>query len=76
MLAGDKPLTAPAETVEPYVHLDNIESRLLTGLPNPALSSLYNFSMSAEASAAIVILELAVVLGIALLVFRRQEIVY
>jgi len=60
----------------PNVHLDNIQSRLLTGQPNPLLRQLYDFDMSAAASAAIIGVELAVVLGIGLLVFRRQEIVY
>ena len=60
----------------PYVHLENIQWRLLTGRPGPMLRQLYEFNMSGRASAAIVAFELAVVLGIALLVFRRQEIVY
>ena len=60
----------------PYVHLENIQSRLLTGRPSPALMRLYEFNMSGRASAAVAAFELAAVLGIALIVFRRQEIVY
>src|SRR6266853_260334 len=58
----------------PYVHLENIQSRLLTGRANPILVRLYEFDMPARTSAAVIAIELAVVLGIALVVFRRQEI--
>lgn len=60
----------------PMVHLQNIEERLLFGRPSPFLRSIYDFSMSGRASAAILGVELLAVLAAALLVFRRQEIVY
>jgi ABC-type transport system involved in multi-copper enzyme maturation permease subunit len=60
----------------PYVHLDNIQTRLLTGRANPVLVRLYEFNWSGRASAAVLALELAVLCAIALIVFRRQEIVY
>ena len=60
----------------PYVHLDNIQTRLLTGRPSPLLARLYEFNWSGRASAAVLALELAVLCAIALIVFRRQEIVY
>jgi ABC-type transport system involved in multi-copper enzyme maturation permease subunit len=60
----------------PYVHLENLQSRLLTGQPSPFLKQAYEFQMSGRASAGVLGLELLVVLGIALVVFRRQEIVY
>jgi ABC-type transport system involved in multi-copper enzyme maturation permease subunit len=60
----------------PLLHLDNLQSRLLTGQPSPSLRQLYDFDMSAGASAAVLGLELAAVLAVALVVFRRQEIVY
>jgi ABC-type transport system involved in multi-copper enzyme maturation permease subunit len=60
----------------PYVHLQNIEERLLYGRPTPILERLYEFSMSGRASAAIVGVELLVLLAIAYAIFRRQEIVY
>ena len=60
----------------PYVHFENIQSRLLTGRPSRALAQLYDFSMSGRASAGVVASELLVVLAIAFVVFRRQEIVY
>jgi ABC-type transport system involved in multi-copper enzyme maturation permease subunit len=60
----------------PYVHLENIQSRLMTGRANPILVRLYEFDMPARTSAVVVAVELAVLLGIALVVFRRQEIVY
>jgi len=60
----------------PYVHLENLTSRLLTGQPARGLKQLYDFEMSARASAGIVTLELFVILAVAFLVFRRQEIVY
>jgi ABC-type transport system involved in multi-copper enzyme maturation permease subunit len=60
----------------PYVHLENIQSRLLTGHPSPALLQSYDFSLSAGWSAAVVACELAVLLTVALAAFRRQEIVY
>ena len=60
----------------PYVHLQNIEERLLFGRPNPMLARLYEFSMSGRVSAAIVSVELLVVFAVAYAIFRRQEIVY
>ena len=60
----------------PYVHLDNIQTRLLTGRPSPLLARLYEFNWSGRASAAVLALELGILCAIALIVFRRQEIVY
>jgi len=60
----------------PYVHLENIQSRLLTGQPSPSLRQLYDFSMSTGASAAVIGVELGVLLAIGVVVLRRQEIVY
>jgi ABC-type transport system involved in multi-copper enzyme maturation permease subunit len=60
----------------PYVHLENLQSRLLNGGPTPSLMRLYEFDMSARASAGILVCELLVILGVAYVVFRRQEIVY
>ena len=60
----------------PYVHLDNIQMRLMTGHANPMLSQLYEFNWSGRASAGVLALELAVLCVIALVVFQRQEIVY
>jgi ABC-type transport system involved in multi-copper enzyme maturation permease subunit len=60
----------------PYVHLDNIQTRLMTGRPNPMLVRLYEFNWSGRASAAVLAVELFVLVAISLIVFRRQEIVY
>jgi hypothetical protein len=60
----------------PYVHLQNIEERLLTGRPGTFLARFLDFDMSARASAGVLGVELLVLLAIAYLVFRRQEIVY
>lgn len=60
----------------PYVHLENLQSRLLSGQPSPFLKQLYEFEMSARASTGVLALEMLVVLAIAYAVFRRQEIVY
>jgi ABC-type transport system involved in multi-copper enzyme maturation permease subunit len=60
----------------PYVHLDNLQTRLLTGQASPFLKQAYDFQMSGRASVGILAIELLVVLGIALAVFRKQEIVY
>ena len=48
----------------------------MTGRPNPMLVRLYEFNWSGRASAGILAAELAVLVAIALIVFRRQEIVY
>jgi len=37
----------------PYVHLENLQSRLLTGRPSPVLLQLYEFELSARGSAAV-----------------------
>ena len=37
----------------PYVHLDNIQTRLMTGRANPMLARLYEFDWSGRASAAV-----------------------
>jgi ABC-type transport system involved in multi-copper enzyme maturation permease subunit len=60
----------------PYIHLENVTARLLTGRPPVMLKTIYDFEMSGRASAGIVTLELLVVLAVAFLIFRRQEIVY
>jgi ABC-type transport system involved in multi-copper enzyme maturation permease subunit len=60
----------------PYVHLENLQSHLFTGKASPVLVQLYAFDMSARASAAIVSLELAVILAVGVAVLRRQELVY
>jgi ABC-type transport system involved in multi-copper enzyme maturation permease subunit len=60
----------------PYVHLQNLEERLLTGKPSLFLASALDFHMSARASAGVLAVELLVLLAIAYAVFRRQEIVY
>ena len=60
----------------PYVHLDNIQTKLMSSRPNPLLLRLYEFNWSGRASAAVLAVELAVLVAIALIVFRRQEIVY
>ena len=60
----------------PYIHLQNIEERLIFGRPSPMLVNLYAFSMSGRASAVIVSAELLVLLAVAYAIFRRQEIVY
>jgi ABC-type transport system involved in multi-copper enzyme maturation permease subunit len=60
----------------PYVHLENLQSRLLSGQPSPFLKQLYEFEMSVGASAGVLVLELLVVLTVGYIVFRRQEIVY
>jgi hypothetical protein len=60
----------------PYLHLENLQSRLLSGRASPFLLQIYEFDMSARASAAIVAGELLVIVAVAYLVFRRQEIVY
>jgi ABC-type transport system involved in multi-copper enzyme maturation permease subunit len=60
----------------PYVHLENLQSRLLSGYPSPFLKQVYAFEMSARASTGVIALELLVVLAVAYAVFRRQEIVY
>jgi ABC-type transport system involved in multi-copper enzyme maturation permease subunit len=60
----------------PYVHLQNIEERLLTGRPSVFLTRFLEFDMSARASAGVLGIELLVLLAIAYLVFKRQEIVY
>ena len=59
----------------PYVHLQNLEERLLTGKPSLFLAAL-DFHMSARASAIVIGVELLVLLVVAYAVFRRQEIVY
>jgi hypothetical protein len=58
------------------VHLQNIEEKLLFHRANPFLANVLDFHMSGRASAAILGLELLVVLAVALIIFRRQEIVY
>jgi ABC-type transport system involved in multi-copper enzyme maturation permease subunit len=60
----------------PYVHLQNLEERLLTGKPSPFLASALDFHMSAGASTGVIAVELLVLLAVAYAVFRRQEIVY
>jgi len=60
----------------PYIHLQNIEERLIFGRPSPMLVNLYAFSMSGRASAVIVSAELLVLLAVAYAIFRLQEIVY
>jgi ABC-type transport system involved in multi-copper enzyme maturation permease subunit len=60
----------------PYVHLQNLEERLLTGKPSLFLASALDFHMSARSSAGVIAVELLVLLAIAYAVFRRQEIVY
>jgi ABC-type transport system involved in multi-copper enzyme maturation permease subunit len=60
----------------PYVHLENLQSRLLSGQPSPFLRRLYEFEMSARASMGVLALEMLVVLAVGYAVFRRQEIVY
>ena len=60
----------------PDVHLANIQTRLMTGRPDPMLARLYEFNWSGRASAAMLAVELAVLVAISLIVFRRQEIVY
>lgn len=60
----------------PSVHLENLQSRLLNGHPSPFLKGLYEFDVSARASAGVLVLELLVVLAVGYAVFRRQEIVY
>lgn len=60
----------------PYVHLENLQSRLLTGEPSRGLKILYAFDMSARASATILGVELLAIIALAYAVFRRQEIVY
>lgn len=60
----------------PYVHLQNVEDRLLTGRPSPFLAAGLDFHMSAGGSAGVVSAELLVLLSIAYFAFRRQEIVY
>jgi ABC-type transport system involved in multi-copper enzyme maturation permease subunit len=60
----------------PYVHLQNVEERLLTGHPSPFLGAALDFHMSARASGGVLAAELLALLAIAYLVLRRQEIVY
>jgi len=60
----------------PYVHLDNLTTRLITGKPAPYLKALYDFDWSARASAGVFTLEIAVLLAVAYVIFKRQEIVY
>lgn len=60
----------------PLVHLQNIEEKLLFHKASPFLASVLDFHMSGRASAAILGGELLVVLAAAVLIFRRQEIVY
>jgi ABC-type transport system involved in multi-copper enzyme maturation permease subunit len=60
----------------PYVQLENLQSRLMNGQPSPIFLRLYELDVSARASAGIVSIELVVILVVAYLVFRRQEIVY
>ena len=60
----------------PYVHLQNVEERLLTGRPSPLLTRFLEFNMSARASTGVIVLELFVLLALAYVVFRRQDIVY
>jgi ABC-type transport system involved in multi-copper enzyme maturation permease subunit len=60
----------------PLVHLQNIEEKLLFHRASPFLANALDFHMSGRASAAILGLELLVVLAVALVIFRRQEIVY
>jgi len=60
----------------PYVHLQNVEERLLTGQPSPLLTRFLEFNMSARASTGIISVELLVLLAVAYVLFRRQEIVY
>ena len=60
----------------PYVHLQNVEERLLTGRPSPFLTGFLGLNMSARASGGVLAVELLVLLAIAYVVFRRQEIVY
>ena len=56
--------------------LDNIQTKLLSSRPNPLLLRLYEFNWSGRASAVVLAVELALLVAIALIVFRRQEIVY
>jgi ABC-type transport system involved in multi-copper enzyme maturation permease subunit len=60
----------------PYVHLQNVEERLMTGRPSAFLAAALDFHMSARASLGVLGAELLTLLAIAYLVFRRQEIVY
>lgn len=60
----------------PYVHLQNLEERLLTGKPSLFLTAALDFHMSATASAFVIAVELLVLVTVAWVVFRRQEIVY
>jgi ABC-type transport system involved in multi-copper enzyme maturation permease subunit len=60
----------------PLVHLQNIQEKLLFHRASPFLASALDFHMSGRASAAILGIELLVVLAAALAIFRRQEIVY
>jgi ABC-type transport system involved in multi-copper enzyme maturation permease subunit len=58
-----------------YLHLQNVQLQL-TGQSTTALTRLYEFDMSARASAWILGTELTVLFVGAYVVFRRQEIVY
>jgi hypothetical protein len=58
-----------------YLHLQNVQLQL-TGQSTAVLTRLYEFDMSARASAWILGTELTVLFVSAYLVFRRQEIVY
>lgn len=60
----------------PYVHLQNLEERLLTGNPSLFLTAGLDFHMSAAASALVIAVELLVLVAVACAVFRRQTIVY
>lgn len=60
----------------PYVHLQNLEERLLFGKPSAFLAKFLEFDMSARASVAVIAVELVVLLAVGYAVFRRQEIVY
>jgi ABC-type transport system involved in multi-copper enzyme maturation permease subunit len=60
----------------PYVHLQNVEDRLLTGKASPFLTGALDFHMSLRASTGVIAVELLVLLAVAYAVFRRQEIVY
>ena len=60
----------------PYVHLQNLEERFLTGKPSLFLTAGLDFHMSAGASTGVIAVELLVLLAVAYAVFRRQEIVY
>lgn len=60
----------------PYVHLENLEERFLSGKPSLFLTAALDFHMSAGASIGVIACELLVLFVVAYAVFRRQQIVY